>query len=196
MNLKDAKTCTKCGLCETRNQAVLYRGSPSAKIMIIGEAPGAEEDNLGYPFVGKSGKLLDNIFKSQGISTVDNCYICNVVKCRPPGNRAPTQGEIAACKPYLDLQISLVNPKIIVLVGGTAAHAILGPCRGITKIRGQWYTDPYKRHYIPILHPSYLLRQAPKNLKDRFREGSVWDLMNKDVKAIRKRYEELCLVKV
>ncbi|MBD3560589.1 uracil-DNA glycosylase, partial [Planktothrix sp. FACHB-1355] len=130
--------CHRCGLGNTRTHAVVGRGNPQAPITIVGEAPGQNEDETGLPFVGKAGQLLEKILAAVGLSSEKDVYICNIIKCRPPGNRVPTPDEIAACKPYLLEQIRLVNPKIILLTGATAVKGLTGDKRGITKIRGTW----------------------------------------------------------
>ncbi|RLG17120.1 uracil-DNA glycosylase, partial [Nanoarchaeota archaeon] len=128
MNLEDLRyqveNCKKCELWKTRNRPVLGEGNPKAEIMFIGEAPGREEDKLGRPFVGAAGRLLDGIFSEIGIDR-EEVYITNVVKCRPPGNRQPTKREMRACSVYLDKQISIIRPKVIVALGNTAASYIL-----------------------------------------------------------------------
>src|SRR5262245_16113497 len=117
-----AAECTRCGLCKTRNNVVFADGNPEAKLMIIGEGPGANEDEMGLPFVGRAGQLLDRILASVKIDRKRDTYICNVVKCRPPGNRVPTAEEAAACRPFLEAQIEFVNPRLILLAGATAVQ--------------------------------------------------------------------------
>lgn len=180
-----ALTCTKCPLCETRTNVVFSRGNPNALIMIIGEGPGQNEDETGMPFVGRAGQLLDKIFESVGLSTEEDVYICNIVKCRPPNNRVPTPMETESCRDYLNAQIRYVKPKIILLTGATAMKGILDIKTGITKVRGQWYKDVYGAMVMPIFHPAYLLRNQSK------KEGSPKWLMWQDVKEIKSQLEKL-----
>jgi uracil-DNA glycosylase len=176
--------CQRCDLASGRTNVVVSRGNPGASILLIGEGPGQQEDEQGQPFVGKSGQLLDKIFDSVGIDTNQDVYICNIVKCRPPGNRAPTTMEAAACKGYLLEQIRLVDPKIILLTGNTALKGILNEQKGITKVRGQWMTWE-GRHCMAIFHPAYLLRN-----QSREKGGPKW-LMWQDIQAIKQKLEEL-----
>ncbi|MBD2569889.1 uracil-DNA glycosylase [Anabaena lutea] len=176
--------CQRCELGKTRTHAVVGRGNLQATIMIIGEAPGQQEDETGLPFVGKSGQLLDKILASVELNPDNDVYICNIVKCRPPENRVPTLDEMAACKPYLLEQIRLVNPKIILLTGATAVKGITGSKQGITKIRGQWL-EWEGRLCMPIFHPSYLLRNPSKD------KGSPKWLMWQDIQAVRSKFDEI-----
>ncbi|MBD2293342.1 uracil-DNA glycosylase [Anabaena sphaerica FACHB-251] len=177
-------SCHRCSLGENRTHAVVGRGNLQAKIMIIGEAPGQNEDETGLPFVGKSGQLLDKILASVNLSTEQDVYISNINKCRPPENRVPIPDEMAACKPYLLEQIRLVDPKIILLTGATAVKGITGSKQGITKIRGQWI-DWEGRLCMPIFHPSYLLRNPSRE------QGSPKWLMWQDIQAVRAKYDEI-----
>jgi uracil-DNA glycosylase family 4 len=181
---QEASGCQKCGLAETRTNVVVDRGDPRALIMIIGEGPGEEEDKTGLPFVGRAGQLLDKIIASVQLDRDKDVYICNVVKCRPPGNRNPTPDEMAACKPYLMEQIRLVDPKIILLTGATAVKAVLGDKTGITKLRGKW-RDWEGRLVMPILHPAYLLRNPSRE------EGKPKWLMWQDIQAVKAKLLEL-----
>ena len=122
----DVRACTACGLCRSRHQAVPGVGDTGAEWMFVGEAPGAEEDARGEPFVGQAGRLLDNMLAALGMQRESNVYIANVLKCRPPGNRTPEPGEVDACRPYLDRQIALIRPKLIVALGRSAATTLLG----------------------------------------------------------------------
>lgn len=176
--------CQRCELGKTRTHAVVGRGNLQATIMIIGEAPGQQEDETGLPFVGKSGQLLDKILASVELNPDNDVYICNIVKCRPPENRVPTPDEMAACKPYLLEQIRLVNPKIILLTGATAVKAVTGDKRPITKIRGQWL-EWSGRLCMPIFHPSYLLRNPAKE------KGKPKWLMWQDIQAVRAKFDEI-----
>ncbi|WP_088240501.1 uracil-DNA glycosylase [Calothrix rhizosoleniae] len=174
--------CYRCELGNTRQNAVIFRGNPQALIMIVGEAPGQNEDETGLPFVGRAGQLLDKILASVQLDPEQDVYICNVNNCRPPGNRTPTPGEIAACKPYLLEQIRLVNPKIILLTGATAVKGVIGDKRGITKIRGTWM-EWEGRLCMPIFHPSYLLRNPSRE------KGSPKWLMWQDIQAVRAKFD-------
>ncbi|MCL1469778.1 uracil-DNA glycosylase [Argonema antarcticum] len=176
--------CDRCRLGDTRIHAVVGRGNPQAPIMIVGEAPGQNEDETGLPFVGKAGQLLEKILAAVGLSSEKDVYICNVNNCRPPNNRVPKPDEIAACKPYLLEQIRLVNPKIILLTGATAVKGLTGDKRGITKIRGTWM-EWEGRLCMPILHPAYLLRNPSKE------SGSPKWLMWQDIQAVRAKLDEL-----
>ncbi len=179
-----ACNCQKCPLAATRTNVVVERGDRNAKILIIGEAPGEQEDLSGLPFVGKSGQLLDKILESVGFDTNKDVYICNTVKCRPPNNRVPTEVEMNTCKPYLLEQIRLIDPKIILLTGATSLKSIMGEKRGISKIRGQWL-EWEGRLVMPIFHPSYLLRNQSRE------QGSPKWLTWQDVKAIKAKYLEI-----
>lgn len=176
--------CHRCDLGATRTHAVVGRGNPKAPIMIIGEAPGQNEDETGLPFVGKAGQLLEKILESVKLDSEQDVYICNINKCRPPGNRVPTADEVAACKPYLLEQIRLVDPKMILLTGATAVKGLIGDKRGITKIRGTWI-EWEGRLCMPILHPAYLLRNP-----SRERGAPKW-LMWQDIQAVRAKLDEI-----
>lgn len=181
-----AKVCTRCQLAKTRTQAVFSDGNPGAKIMLIGEGPGQQEDETGIPFVGRAGQLLTQILASIGIDRKRDIYICNTVKCRPPGNRKPEPEEMAACFPYLEGQIHWVKPKIILLSGGTAVEDVLKVKTGITKIRGQWFDTPFDGAIaMPIFHPSYLLRNFSKE------KGSPKWLTWQDMKEVRRKMDEM-----
>jgi uracil-DNA glycosylase family 4 len=176
--------CQRCGLAPTRTHVVVSRGNPQASIMIIGEGPGQQEDEQGKPFVGKSGQLLDKILAAVRFDSEKDVYICNVVKCRPPGNRTPTTDEVTACKGYLLEQIRLIDPKIILLTGTTAMKGLTGEKRGITKIRGQWI-EWEGRLCMPIFHPAYLLRNPSRQ------KGSPKWLMWQDIQTVKAKLEEL-----
>ncbi len=176
--------CQRCGLASGRTHVVVSRGNRTAPILIIGEGPGQQEDEQGLPFVGKSGQLLDKILAAVRLDPDQDVYICNIVKCRPPGNRVPTPKEVAACKGYLLEQIRLVNPKIILLTGATAVKGILGLKEGISQLRGQWFE--WQGHLcMPIFHPAYLLRNQSRE------KGSPKWLMWQDIQAIKAKLEEL-----
>jgi DNA polymerase len=162
----DCQACRRCSLGASRLNVVVSRGNPRSRLMVIGEGPGAQEDELGQPFVGRSGQLLDLMLESVGIHSNSDAYVCNIVKCRPPENRKPTALEMAACRPWLDQQIALVDPQVILLAGTTAVEGLLGIKGGITKLRGQWRQGEggslEGRWLMPIFHPSYLLRNPSK----------------------------------
>ena len=158
----ECRNCAKCKLCTNRNNVVIGTGNKNARIMFIGEGPGADEDVQGIPFVGKAGKLMDKAFQGVGIKR-EEVYIANIVKCRPPNNRNPEKEEADSCKEYLESQIKLVNPEIIVLLGSVALKNILGEEYGITSARGKWIEkDGIK--YIPTFHPAALLRDESKKI--------------------------------
>lgn len=149
-----------CGLKSTATKLCFYRGAPSSDLMIIGEAPGRDEDLAGKPFVGRAGQLLDKMLSAIGRTEAD-VHITNVVYWRPPGNRTPTPQEALACRPFLERQIELVSPKILVAVGGSAAKEMLGATEGIMRLRGKWRDITIGDRKIPAvatLHPAYLLR--------------------------------------
>jgi uracil-DNA glycosylase family 4 len=158
--------CRRCGLAAGRQQVVVSRGDPQARLMVIGEGPGAQEDASGLPFVGRAGQLLDQMLASVGIDSNRDAYICNVVKCRPPENRKPTPLELAACRPWLWSQIAAVDPAVILLTGASALEGVLGVKGGITQLRGRWQQGKEEpltgRWLLPIFHPSYLLRNPSK----------------------------------
>jgi len=156
--------CTACGLCQTRTNTVFGVGDAQAGWMLVGEAPGENEDLQGEPFVGQAGKLLDNMLKSLGLARGRDVFIANVLKCRPPGNRDPQPPEIAECEPYLQRQIALVKPKVIVVLGRIAAQALLRTTTPIGKLRGQVHS--YQG--IPVVvtyHPAYLLRSLTEKAR-------------------------------
>ncbi len=157
------KGCKKCKLCMNRNNIVFGTGNKNADIMFIGEGPGADEDRLGEPFVGKAGQLMNKAFQALEINRED-VYIANVVKCRPPQNRVPEQDEAQACLDYLRNQVMLVKPKIIVLLGSTALKNILGNEYGITASRGKW-VEKKGILYMPTWHPAALLRDETKKIE-------------------------------
>ena len=156
--------CVKCGLHTTRTKTVFGVGDENADWMLIGEAPGAEEDRLGDPFVGQAGKLLDNMLAAIGLSRRTNVYIANVLKCRPPGNRNPTPEEVAQCSPYLLQQIALTQPKLIVAMGRFAAQTLLETSASISSLRGK----VHRYAGVPLIvtyHPAYLLRTLEDKAK-------------------------------
>ena len=177
--------CQKCALCQTRTKSVFSGGVPNHKLMLIGEAPGFFEDQQGEPFVGKAGQLLDKIFESVGLSRQKDIYICNTIKCRPPNNRDPLPEEKNACREYLDAQLDILRPKIILLCGKVALRSFIDTDLGITKVRGQWFDGPNGAKMMPIFHPSYLLRNAQKTV------GSPKWLMWQDIQEIKRVYDTL-----
>ena len=176
--------CVRCPLCEGCGQKVPGQGDPQAPLMLIGEGPGEQEDRQGLAFVGPAGQLLTKMLDAIQLPR-ERVYICNIVKCRPPGNRTPTAAEAAACEPFLLAQWSLVRPKAVLLLGSTAVRAILGENYRITRCRGQWF----ERRGVPVLatyHPSALLREQAK-------KRDAWEDL-KQVRAMlveRNAYPEL-----
>lgn len=170
--------CNKCKLCSNRNKIVFGEGNKQAKIMFIGEGPGADEDMQGLPFVGKAGQLMNKAFEGLGIKRED-VYIANIVKCRPPQNRTPDKEEAEACMNYLRNQVMLIKPKIIVLLGNTALKNILGDEYGITKSRGNWI-EKKGIWYMPTFHPAALLRDNGKKI-------DFW----RDLKLVNQKLKEL-----
>ena len=170
--------CEKCGLCRQIHHKVPGQGNPHADLMFIGEGPGADEDLQGLAFVGAAGQLLTKMIAAMGF-TREQVYICNVVKCRPPKNRVPSPEEAAACMPYLRCQFSLVKPKVIVLLGATAARAVLGDQIRITRDRGKW-VEKKGVYFMPTYHPAALLR-------DESKKRDAWQ----DLKAVRDKLEEI-----
>ncbi len=158
---KELEECQLCPLHTTRNQLVFGAGDPDADLMFVGEAPGADEDRQGEPFVGRSGQLLTKIIAAMG-KTRDQVYIGNIIKCRPPGNRNPESNEIAVCSPFLDRQIEVIQPKVICALGTFAAQTMLNTNISIGKLRGR--AHPYKDYclLVPTFHPAYLLRSPGK----------------------------------
>ena len=176
--------CNSCGLSKTRKNVVVGKGNEVADIVIIGEGPGEQEDITGLPFVGRAGKMLDTVLSSVDIDPVKDCYITNIVKCRPPGNRKPTSTESEACMPWLNEQINLISPKIIILAGATAVESYLGIKEPISKIRGKWI-EKNNIKYMPIFHPSYLLRNPSKD------KGKPKWLTWQDLKKIKKELNSI-----
>ena len=179
-NLREKlKNCTKCPLHCTRTNVVISDGSVSADIMLIGEAPGADEDKTGIPFVGRAGKLLNEFLVKAGLDRKKDLYIANTVKCRPPENRKPTKEEKIACEDNLKKQIDMVKPKVIILCGATAMESFIKDKKlTISKARGQVF-DLNGIKLVPIFHPSYLLRQHS------MQKGSPRDLMLEDLKMVK-----------
>lgn len=156
---EDIGDCQRCRLGKTRNHIVFADGNPKAELVFVGEGPGADEDASGVPFVGRAGKLLTQMIEAMGLQRKD-VYICNVVKCRPPGNRPPEPDEVTTCSPFLVRQLEVINPKVIVALGATAAKTLLETETGISKFRGQWL-DFRGKKLMATYHPAYLLRNPP-----------------------------------
>jgi DNA polymerase len=170
-----------CALRVTAKQVAFADGAPGARVMLVGEAPGAEEDRIGKPFMGRSGQLLDRMLAAIGLDRT-GVYIANIVPWRPPGNRTPTPQEVAICRPFIERQIELAAPDILICLGGPAAQALLGVKEGITKTRGRWMTyraGDREVRALATLHPAYLLRQP---INKRF----AW----RDFRALRKALDE------
>ena len=159
------QACTLCGLHEARTQSVFGVGDPNARLMVIGEAPGADEDRAGEPFVGRAGQLLNAMLAAIGLAR-EQVYIANIVKCRPPGNRDPHADEAAACQPYLHRQIALLAPEVILAVGRISAHNLLGTEEAVGRLRGRTHRfDPGDIPLIVTYHPAYLLRRPQDKAK-------------------------------
>lgn len=159
----EASDCTACRLAEGRTQVVFGVGDPEADLLFVGEGPGAEEDRRGEPFVGRSGQLLDQLVAEEMGLTRDRFYIANVVKCRPPGNRDPRPDEIEACSRYLEGQIDLIAPAVVVTLGRFAAQTLLQTSEGINKLRGRSY--PFRTGVlIPTFHPAAVLRGGAQTM--------------------------------
>ena len=180
--------CQRCGLCQSRKQVVFGQGPVPCDIMLIGEAPGADEDEQGIPFVGRAGQLLTKILESVDIKRPTDIYIANTIKCRPPDNRVPTLTETMACAPWLSAQLVTIKPKILLLAGTPSLKAILGEHisdkETISKVRGRWFKIPVSYmeellYVMPLFHPSYLLRNPSKE------PGSPKSLMWQDIKEVR-----------
>ncbi len=176
---EEARACTKCGLHVGRTQAVFSRGNPMAELVFVGEGPGADEDRLGEPFVGKAGQLLDKMIAAMGYAPSD-VYICNVVKCRPPENRKPEPGEMASCMPYLHEQLAVIRPRAIVALGATAVQGLIGSAEGITRMRGTWKIYRGSIPVMPTFHPAYLLRDPTK-------KADVWSDLQQVMKQLGKQ---------
>jgi uracil-DNA glycosylase family 4 len=184
------EACRKCGIGSTRTKSVYGEGNPCAEVLCVGEGPGETEDLLGRPFVGRSGDLLDKMLAAIGLARED-VYICNTVKCRPTldnghrlANRAPTPDEMKNCRPYLDAQIEIIRPRVILALGAPAAKSFLGEKFAITKQRGQWYDGPLGIPIIATFHPAYILRQTGGAMTE------VKRLVYADLKAIRSRLDQ------
>lgn len=155
---RDAAGCTRCGLAAGRTQVVFGDGAADARVVIVGEAPGRDEDVQGRPFVGRSGQLLERILGEEAGLRRADCYITNVNKCRPPANRDPEPVEVAACRPWLDAQLDVLHPVVVLTLGNFATRALLGTTDGITKLRGRTYPWHGGAVLVPTYHPSAALR--------------------------------------
>jgi DNA polymerase len=182
--------CRKCGIGATRTNSVYGEGDPCAQLMVVGEGPGETEDKLGRPFVGRAGELLDKMLLAIGLRRED-VYICNTVKCRPTldtgtrlANRAPTPDEMRNCRPYLDEQIEIIRPRVILALGAPAAKSFMGEKFSITKQRGQWFEGPLGIPVIATFHPAYILRQTGGAMSE------VKKLVYADLKQVRARLDE------
>lgn len=171
--------CSKCPLHHSRNRVVFGSGAEDAPIMLVGEGPGADEDKTGIAFVGKAGQLLDKILAACNFTRENHVFIGNILKCRPPGNRVPELSEMAACLPYLERQIEMIDPKIIVTLGATALKGLLGGTLKISRDRGKWQLYQ-NRFLMPTYHPAALLRNP--NLKK-----DTWE----DFKNVIRKYREI-----
>jgi DNA polymerase len=167
--------CTRCPLHRTRKNLVFGEGSPRARLVFVGEAPGEEEDNQGRPFVGRAGQLLTKIINAMGLKR-EEVYICNILKCRPPGNRNPKEDEIATCEPFLVKQLEAINPEIICALGTFAAKTLLRTESPISAIRGKFH-DYHGRKLMPTYHPAYLLRNPDA-------KKMVWEDVQKIMKIL------------
>ena len=186
-----AAACRKCQIGYERRNNVYGEGDPCARLMVIGEGPGETEDLLGRPFVGRAGELLDKMLSAIGFAR-EEVYICNTVKCRPTmhegeklKNRAPTPFEMANCRPFLDEQIAIIEPQVILAMGAPAAKSFLGGDFGITKGRGRWYEGPAGIPLMVTFHPAYVLRQGGMALTETKR--LVWS----DLKQVRSKLDEI-----
>jgi uracil-DNA glycosylase len=176
----DVLACRACGLCQGRSRAVPGEGSPDARVLFVGEGPGAEEDRLGRPFVGPAGQLLDKMLHAIGLNRTD-VFIANIVKCRPPANRVPAESEAKACLAFLRRQVKLLNPSVIVCLGTTAAKYLIDPEARVTRDRGRW-AERGGFSMIATYHPAALLRDDTllidawrdlKRIERRLREGGA-----------------------
>ncbi|RJP18403.1 MAG: uracil-DNA glycosylase [Candidatus Omnitrophota bacterium] len=172
---RSLKNCKACKLCQKRTQVVFGAGSPTAELVFIGEGPGEDEDKQGIPFVGRAGQLLTKMIQAMNLSR-DDVYICNVVKCHPPGNRNPAPDEIVACEPFLLQQLDIIRPRVIVALGKFAAQTLLQTNEAITRMRGEW-RDYHGVKVMPTFHPSYLLRTPNDKRK-------VWEDLQQVMKEL------------
>lgn len=172
---EQVSSCRKCPLNENRTRTVFGQGNPNARLVFVGEAPGAEEDRQGLAFVGRAGQLLTRIIEAMGLRRED-VYICNVIKCRPPGNREPEMSEIIACEPYLLRQLELIRPEVMVALGRVAIQTLLRDKTPITRMRGRW-RDYHGIPLMPTFHPAYLLRNPAEKRR-------VWEDMQEVMRKL------------
>jgi len=183
MDDNEVKCCVKCALSKGRHNTVFGEGDPRARLMFVGEGPGQDEDETGRPFVGRAGQLLDRMIVAMGLAR-EQVFIANIVKCRPPNNRAPAPEETAACWDYLMRQIRIIRPEVIVTLGNPASHALLKTTTGITRLRGSWQVMPQLAEGVggievmPTFHPAYVLRYYTPEIR-----GQVWS----DLQAVMGR---------
>ncbi|HYB42770.1 MAG TPA: uracil-DNA glycosylase [Candidatus Methylomirabilis sp.] len=173
--------CTRCKLCGSRSTIVFGSGGARARLMVVGEGPGEEEDKQGKPFVGRAGQLLTRMLASVGFDRERDCYITNVVKCRPERNRNPEPDEVAACNPFLSAQLDTIQPGVILALGNFATQTLLGTKDGISKLRGKVY-EHRGSSLVPTFHPAFLLRNPGPEFK-----RMAWD----DLKLARREYDRL-----
>lgn len=179
MDLDEVKTCRKCRLCETRKNTVFGVGDVDARLLFIGEGPGENEDLQGEPFVGKAGQLLDKMILAMGLSR-EKVYIANIVKCRPPGNRVPAPDEVATCTPFLERQIEIVRPSVIVTLGLPATQYMLATKNSMSRMRGIWHAWRGIK-LMPTYHPAYVLRQYTPEVR-----AAVWSDLQKVMEELKR----------
>lgn len=178
---KACMSCTQCDLCQTRTNVVFGMGNPHAEVLFVGEGPGANEDEQGKPFVGRSGKLLDTFLEGANLSREKNIFIANIVKCRPPQNRDPSPNEREACLPWLREQFKIIRPKIIICLGRVAAQVMIRPDFAIMKEHGQW-VEKNGVYFMAMLHPAAILRN-PNNKQ----------LAIDDFVTLQEKIKEICV---
>jgi DNA polymerase len=178
---KSLGDCQRCKLGKTRKNLVFGVGNPRARLVFVGEGPGADEDSKGEPFVGAAGQVLNRLITNMGLKRED-VYICNVVKCRPPGNRDPEPDEVATCSPFLLRQLQSIQPDVIVALGKPAAHTLLGTKDAISRLRGK-FCDFHGIPLMPTYHPSYLLRKQGEGSTAAF--WDVWDDMTQVLRMLK-----------
>lgn len=167
LDVGQVRGCTRCRLCQGRTNTVFGEGDPDARIVFVGEGPGQTEDETGRPFVGRAGEKLNEMIRAMGLSR-EQVYIANIVKCRPPGNREPAPDEVATCTPYLEQQIEIIRPRVIVTLGRPALQFMLGQKIAISRMRGQWQSWRGIR-LMPTFHPAYILRNYTRETRE-----AVW----------------------
>ena len=182
---EEISVCEKCDLCKTRNKTVPGKGPSNARLVFIGEAPGADEDASGIPFVGRAGQHFDKILAAAGFNKRE-VFICNILKCRPPGNRNPALSEMVCCTPYLQRQLKLIKPDLIACLGNVANRYVIGPdTPGITRIHGEWFQSIFGIPTMAMYHPSYLVRSA-----SRAKGSPNWQMWQ-DIQKLKKRFDSL-----